>query len=188
MQAQEQAQENVQTDPATATLSQPAKGEGLDLWRMAQREPRLDTNSEYCYHLLQLHHAETCVIARNERGEPVGFIAGTRPQSFHYGDAVQIPAEAAGNTLFIWQVAVDPSQRGTGLAGRMLQHILERPGNEALRFVQGTVIPGNAPSENFFRSIARRYDCDLKHECLIPADEQAQEGSPEFLFHIGPIR
>ncbi len=173
---------------SAVTLSPPAKGDGRALWRMARAEPALDTNSEYCYHLLQLHHADTCVIARDERGEPAGFIAGTRPQAFHYGDAVTVPAEAAGHTLFIWQVATDPGQRGTGLAGRMLQHLLDRPGNADIRFVQGTVIPGNAPSENFFRSIARHFDCDLTHQCLISAAEQDQEDKPEYLFHIGPIR
>lgn len=174
---------NPHPDPV---IRPPAKGEGRAMWQMAHDEAAIDLNSEYCYHLLQLQNADTCTIAWQD-DQPVGYIAGTRPLRFDYGDGFNIPAGAAGNTLFIWQIVVGASQRGTGLASRMLLEILQRPGNEHLQFVQGTVIPGNTASENFFRAIARRFDCPIVHRSLIRAEELAQSDKPEFLFHIGPL-
>jgi L-2,4-diaminobutyric acid acetyltransferase len=72
---------------------------GHQVAELVNRCPPLDTNSTYC-NLLQCHHfANTSCAALTPNKRLVGFVSGyIVPQ--------------APDTLFIWQVAVDHSQRG----------------------------------------------------------------------------
>jgi len=91
----------------TVVLRRPTDGDGYNLHQLVARCQPLDTNSVYCNLLQCSDFADTAIAAENAQGELVGFISGYRPP-------------ARPDTLFVWQVAVDSSMRGQGLALRML--------------------------------------------------------------------
>ncbi|MEU8621628.1 diaminobutyrate acetyltransferase [Streptomyces sp. NPDC048623] len=167
--------------------------DGADLWRIARGAEGLDLNSPYSYLLWCRDFAATSAVARDGSGQPVGFVTGyLRPE--------------APGTLFVWQVAVDGSHRGTGVAGALLDALAERltaEGRGPVR-VEATVTPGNTASDRLFRSFARRRGAALTREVLFPADafpdacdapavpdghedlpDPAHE--PELLYRIGPL-
>jgi len=120
----------------------------------------LDVNSVYAYLLICRDFAETSVVVRSG-GDLAGMITGYIPP-------------ARPDTLFIWQVAVRDSMRGRGIAGRMLDHLLERKA-ATIRFLETTVSPSNSASERMFAKLARRYGVPI----------EAAEGFPESLFPEG---
>lgn len=123
------------------TLLPPDATLGHQVAELVRRCPPLDTNSTYC-NLLQCHHfAQTACAAVTADKELVGFVSG-----------YLIPA--APDTLFIWQVAVDSSQRGRGLGPAMIRHILARPVCESTRFIETTVTDTNQASIAMFAKLA----------------------------------
>jgi L-2,4-diaminobutyric acid acetyltransferase len=145
------------------------------MWRLARDSAVLDVNSRYAYLLWSRDFAETSVVAR--AGEAVlGFVTGYRR-----------PAEPS--TLLVWQVAVDAAARGQGLAGRMLDTLVNRvPGVE---YVETTITPNNAASIALFTGFARRRGAPVRveelfgRELLTSADAEHHE--PEDKYRIGPI-
>src|SRR3546814_5243060 len=108
----------------------------------------LDTNSVYCNLLQCSDFADTAIAAENAQGELVGFISGYRPP-------------ARPDTLFVWQVAVDSSMRGQGLALRMLLALTARVAREHdVRFMETTISPDNAASQALFK---RAFDRSEEH-------------------------
>src|SRR5262245_37285794 len=89
----------------------PRLDDGRELWRIARDSRTLDLSSAYTYVLCCRDFAATSVVARSAGGVH-GFIVGfARPEQ--------------PRTLFVWQVAVDVTQRGRGLARRMLDHLAD---------------------------------------------------------------
>lgn len=80
-------------------IENPTKADGAALWRIARDSKKLDLNTPYAYLLWCHDFADTSVVAKVD-GTPVGFVIGYRKQ----------------DVGFVWQVAVDASQRGKGLA------------------------------------------------------------------------
>nr|WP_156004181.1 diaminobutyrate acetyltransferase [Streptomonospora sp. PA3] len=158
-------------------MAEPTIADGPDLWRLA-RDTGLDINSPYAYTLWARDFADTSVIARDEAGQPRGFVTGfirpTRP-----------------DTYFLWQVGVDPGFRGRRLARRMLDHIGERIAARGLVHLEATVTPDNAASRALFESFARSRECEAVWTPLFgrehfPADG-SEEHEPEDLVRIGPL-
>ncbi|MDQ8701759.1 diaminobutyrate acetyltransferase [Streptomyces sp. LHD-70] len=162
--------------PGDLRLDTPEVTDGAALWRIARDSKTLDLNSSYSYLLWCRDFAGTSVIARDADGEAVGFITGyirpDRPQ-----------------TLLVWQVAVDASQRGRGLAAAMLDGLAERVAKEhELRSLETTISPDNIPSQRLFTSFAQRHDADLAREVLFSAEQFPDGGhEPEVLYRIGPL-
>ncbi|MCZ7413588.1 MULTISPECIES: diaminobutyrate acetyltransferase [unclassified Streptomyces] len=163
--------------PEGLKLDTPRVDDGAAIWRIARDSQVLDLNSSYSYLLWCRDFAATSVVARDGDGEPVGFITGyIRPQS--------------PQTLLIWQVAVDHSQRGRGLAGAMLDGLTARVSEDlGADRIETTVTPDNAPSNRLFTSFAERHGAELHREVLFdgavfPGDEH----EPEVLYRIGPVR
>lgn len=152
----------------------PTVEDGKNVWQLIKDTGVLDLNSSYSYLMWSKFFDETSVVVECEE-KIVGFISGfIQPNSPH--------------TLFIWQVAVDSSQRGRGLATRMLQTILHRHACRNIRCLEATVSPSNSASEALFRKLAR----DLKTECNVTAcfgeDQFPGVGhEAELLFTIGPF-
>ena len=140
-------------------LRKPQAQDGAALHALIEACPPLDLNSVYCYLLQCSHFAATSVVAERA-GELVGAITGYRP-----------PAQ--GDTLFIWQVAVDEEARGHGLAGRLLDYLIG--GNGEIRYLQTTVSPSNKASRRLFEKLSARLDTRLSIE----------EGFPQSLFPDG---
>nr|WP_240511880.1 diaminobutyrate acetyltransferase [Paludifilum halophilum] len=141
---------------------------------MIKRAGVLDLNSSYSYLMLCKFFSETCVIAE-ENDRIVGFVSAF------------IPPESQ-DTVFVWQVAVDASQRGKGLGKTLLKELLNRNACDDVRFLEATVSPSNVPSQSLFKSVAKDLDTQCQvFECfpenLFP-DEQHES---EWTYRIGPF-
>jgi L-2,4-diaminobutyric acid acetyltransferase len=154
--------------------------DGADLWRIAHGSEELDVNSPYSYLLWCRDFARTTAVARDDSGRPVGFVTGyLRPE--------------APGTLFVWQVAVDGSHRGTGVAGALLDALTAQVAAEhgPIR-LEATVTPGNVASDRLFRSYARRHGATVTQEVLFPSaafpdtPDAGAGHEPEVLYRIGP--
>lgn len=155
-------------------LRAPEAADGLEVSRLINRCPPLDTNSTYCNLLQCSHFSRTSVIATSEQGV-VGFVSGYR-----------IPSRE--DTLFIWQVAVDQSVRGRGLAKKMLNHILNRSDNKQVRFIETTITPGNLASEGLFERWAAQLNAELNKTVLFSREVHfGGEHDEEVLHRIGPF-
>lgn len=154
----------------------PEVADGAALWRIAKDSGTLDLNSSYSYLLWCRDFAGTSVVARTADGTPVGFItAYLRPDR--------------PGTLLVWQVAVDASYRGRGLAARMLDDLAARVVAEhGVTGLETTISPGNTASERLFASFARRHGATVEHTVLFGTD-RFPDGphDPEVLHRIGPL-
>ncbi|WP_344403795.1 diaminobutyrate acetyltransferase [Streptomyces longisporus] len=157
-------------------IDRPQVADGAALWRIAKDSKALDLNSSYSYLLWCRDFAATSAVARDGRGEPVGFVtAYVRPDR--------------PRTLLVWQVAVDEAYRGRGLAGALLDEVVARAGAaHRITAVETTITPGNTGSEHLFTSFAERHGALVEREVLF--DEGLfPDGphDPEVLYRIGPL-
>ncbi|MFD3948201.1 diaminobutyrate acetyltransferase [Streptomyces sp. NPDC058579] len=162
---------------AAMTLESPRVEDGAAIWRIARDSQVLDLNSSYSYLLWCRDFAATSLVARAADGEPVAFVTGyLRPDR--------------PGTLVVWQIAVDETHRGRGLAGVLLDALTARVSPEA---VETTVTPDNTPSDRLFTAYAARHGLGLEREVLFdgrlfpaPVDDDAGTHQPEVLYRIGP--
>ncbi|MFG3104582.1 diaminobutyrate acetyltransferase [Streptomyces sp. NPDC048182] len=161
---------------ADLQIDRPRTADGAALWRIARDSKVLDLNSSYAYLLWCRDFAATSAVARDERGEPVGFVtAYVRPDR--------------PDTLLVWQVAVDEAQRGRRLAAAMLDGLVARTAAErGVTTVETTISPGNTASERLFTSFAERNGAALEREVLFATDVFPDgPHDPEVLYRIGPL-
>lgn len=136
--------------------------------------PPLDSNSAYCNLLQCTHFADTCIVAERD-GAIVGWISGYR-----------LPRDPS--RLFVWQVAVAPEARAEGLAGRMLDDLVERPETRDVTHVVATVTADNQASWALFRGWARRRSASLAESLLFEGERHfAGRHASEWQAEIGPI-
>jgi L-2,4-diaminobutyric acid acetyltransferase len=162
--------------PLMPKLESPRPDDAPRLWEIARDSGVLDVNTPYSYALWCRDFAQTSVVAREADGTAYGFVTGyIRPDDPH--------------TLFVWQVAVDESRRGRGLAGRMLGHLGERLPDLGCDHLEATVTPDNTASSRLFESFARSYGARLTRRELFGSDAFPDEidHEPEVLFRIGPL-
>lgn len=138
----------------------------------------LDVNSTYAYLLMATDFADTSIVAVRD-GDLCGLITGYHPP-------------ARPEVLFVWQVAVAESARGTGLAGTMLDALAHRV--RTIRHghpitVEATVAPGNAPSRALFGAFAQRHGVSLtEHPRFRAAHLDVDEvHDDEPILRIGPL-
>jgi L-2,4-diaminobutyric acid acetyltransferase len=157
-------------------IESPTKADGAALWRIARDSQKLDLNTPYAYLLWCRDFADTSVVAKVD-GYAVGFvIAYRRPE--------------APDAALVWQVAVDASQRGRGLAGALLDELFTRLVSRGVRYLETTITPDNEASIRLFSSFAKRWNAHLDRTELFvrsdfPADGEAHE--QEDLYRIGPL-
>lgn len=162
------------TDARELNLRRPCAEDGIVVHELISRCPPLDQNSIYCNLIQCTHFAETCVLAE-KAGALVGFVSAYRKP-----EQLQV--------LFVWQIAVDPSCRGQGLAGRMLDELLARPDLQNIRYLETTVTPANKASAALFRKLAQKCAAPLTHSKLFTRSQHfAGRHDDETLFRIGPI-
>ena len=126
----------------------PVAEDGPAITALVAACPPLDGNSAYCNLLQCSDFADSCIVAACG-DEIVGWISGYRP-----------PARAG--ELFVWQVAVSRRARGMGLAGRMLDQLVDRPELQPIRRITTTVTAGNQASWALFEGVARRRGAALQ--------------------------
>jgi L-2,4-diaminobutyric acid acetyltransferase len=120
------------------------------------------------------HFKETSVVVEEE-GTIVGLVSG-------YLDPEQ------SGTLFVWQVAVDTSVRGKGVALKMLESLLKRERLADIRYIETTISPSNAASQNLFKRLAANLNTEITET---PYFDQKLFGGEahedEHLFRVGPF-
>ncbi|MEU4272678.1 diaminobutyrate acetyltransferase [Streptomyces sp. NPDC026092] len=157
------------------TLESPRVEDGAAIWRIARDSQALDLNSSYSYLLWCRDFAATSLVARAADGDPVAFVTGyLRPDR--------------PDTLVVWQIAVDETHRGRGLAGVLLDALTARVSPEA---IETTVTPDNTPSDRLFTAYAARHGLCLEREVLFDGrlfpDSADGTHQPEVLYRIGPF-
>lgn len=125
----------------------PQAEDGPGVSRLIASSPPLDRNSVYCNLLQCTDFRETCVLAERS-GKLVGWISAYRPP--------QSPEQ-----IFVWQVAVDSSARGEGLALKMLDALLARPAVAGAQALTTTITEDNGASWALFQAFARRHGAAL---------------------------
>lgn len=160
-------------DTDEVVIECPVPGDGATLWRVARDSQKLDLNSSYAYLMWCHDFAETSVVARVE-GEVVGFVMGYRRQ--------RVP-----ESVVVWQVAVDGSQRGKGLAGRMLDAMYSRLIETGTRYLETTITPDNAASIRLFSAFAERWNAQLQKSELFAVADFPDEHEAEEHYRIGPL-
>lgn len=159
-------------EPAELSFRTPRISDGKRLWQIARDSEVLDVNSGYAYVLWCRDFAETSVVAVDETDLPVGFVTGyRRPEAPH--------------TLFVWQVAVDAGHRGRGVAGRMLDTVLDRLRRTGVTRLETTVSPDNAASIAMFTALARRRGTHITRSDLFAPDDFPDSHLAEDLYTIG---
>ncbi|MCB1056850.1 MAG: diaminobutyrate acetyltransferase [Acidobacteria bacterium] len=156
------------------TLRLAEVGDGAALWRLVRDSRVLDLNSPYSYLLLCHKFGDTCLVAESE-GEVAGFVTAFRPPD-------------APDTVFVWQVGVAAQARGRGIAGRLLERLVELPACRDARWLETTVTPDNAASEALFASFARRLGAGHDVRPYFDRDHfPGDDHQPERLHRIGPL-
>lgn len=133
-------------------LRSPTPTDGAAVHNLIRKSAYLDDNSLYCYLAICSHFHSTSVVA-TIGSDVVGVITA------------YIPPEQP-ETLFVWQVAVDTAAQKQGLAGRMLDHILNRDSCHSIRYVETSVTQENAASRALFSSLARRHDTSITESVM----------------------
>ncbi len=155
-------------------LRAPTIDDGTHVQALIRICPPLDQNSLYANLLQCTHFRDTCVVATSGN-QVVGFISG-----------YLLPNR--NNTLFIWQVAVHPSQRGRGLAQRMLDNLLARDACAHVCYLETTVTPDNTASAALFAALARSRQAALSRQLLFDRQRHLKGShDSEWLLHVGPF-
>ncbi len=156
-------------------LREPGISDGAALHRLVRACPPLDLNSPYAYLLQCAHHARTCVLAEGPEGI-AGWVSAYRPPE-------------TPEVLFVWQVAVAPAARGHGLALRMLEHLLARPGLAGCKRLETTVTPSNAASRRVFAALAAGLGAPMDEQVFFSSEDfNDPRHEPEMLIRIGHDR
>jgi L-2,4-diaminobutyric acid acetyltransferase len=157
----------------SVSLRAPVASDGPALHELISRCSPLDQNSRYCNLLQVTHFAETSIVAE-QAGRLIGFVTGYR-----------LPGRE--HVLFVWQVGVSNEGRGQGLAGRMLESLLQRVEDEVTH-LETTVTPDNSASDALFRKLANRMQAGLETSVLFERDAHfAGNHEREVLYRIGPF-
>lgn len=177
------ARTEMTTEPATsvnaantglvATIRYPHVDDGAEMWRVARDSVRLDLNPPYAYILWARDFHATSLVAE-ANGAVVGFVTGYR--------RAEEPT-----TLMVWQIAVDESQRGQGLASRLLDELVKRTGAYTL---ETTITSDNPASGRLFEAFAERHEAQHSVSDLFAAEHfpDDQDWKPEMLHRITPLR
>jgi len=155
-------------------LRTPTSEDGAPVHNLIRKSAFLDDNSLYCYLVICTHFSQTSIVAT--MGEDiVGLVTA------------YIPPEQP-DTVFVWQVAVDTVAQKQGLAGRMLNAILDSKACSTVRFMETTVTSDNDASRAMFASLARRNNCSINESVMF--DRQAHFlnlHDTEYKLRIGPL-
>ena len=152
----------------------PDPQDGAEVYRLIERCPPLDCNSIYCNLLQTSHHSATSVTAW--LGDYlVGFVS-----------AYLVPERS--DTLFIWQVAVDPKARGQRLGKAMINHLLSREACAHITAIETTITESNTASWSMFKRLAESLGSDTKVSTMFDKNIHFQGShDTEYLVHI-PLR
>lgn len=144
------------------------------MFRIVEESNVLDVNSSYSYLMWGKYFNKTSLVAEIDN-ELIGFVSGfLQPNT--------------PNTLFVWQVAVDPKHRGKKLATTLIENLLEKQKANDVTYLEATVTPTNIPSSNLFKGIAKKFEVDCKiSECFRKDQFPDSTHEDELTYRIGPL-
>ncbi|HWM00891.1 MAG TPA: diaminobutyrate acetyltransferase [Actinophytocola sp.] len=154
-------------------IDKPSETDGGAIWRIARDSGKLDLNSSYAYLMWCHDFADTSLVAR-VGDEVVGFVIGYRRPT-------------APDTVVVWQIAVDRSQRGRGTAAALLDALVSRLAEVGVRNMETTITPDNAASNGLFASLAKRWGAVMEPAGSFDSGEFPDEHESEVRFRIGPF-
>ncbi len=162
-------------DRESLVFRSPRVVDGARIHELVRSSPPLDINSPYCYLLLCSHFSKTCLVAVLD-GRIIAFLSG------------YIPPEK-DDVFFVWQIAVDASERGRGIGKRLLLEALRRSARSGCRYLETTITPSNRASRALFRSLAKATWAVIHESPCFSEEDLGQAGhEAEMLFTIGPIK
>lgn len=170
----EYLKENTKQNKNLGTFREPTLSDGAKVWELVKSTGVLDLNSSYQYLMWCTYFSETSVVVE-DKGEIVGFVSGfIQPKK--------------PDVLFVWQVAVAESERGKGLATKMLHYLLEQEACKGTHFIEATISPSNEPSQKLFSGLARKLDTKIIVSDCFKAKDFPGTGHEDELSHlIGPF-
>jgi L-2,4-diaminobutyric acid acetyltransferase len=159
-------------DDDSYIIREPNIKDGLAIYRLVKKTQVLDVNSSYLYNLIGEHFSKTSLVVTVDE-QIVGFISG-----------YFLPEEPS--TLFVWQVGVDSSMRGKGLAKKLVRGVIEKH-KDRVKTLHTTISPSNIPSNRLFQAIAKEYETTINEEVFLNK-EDFEEGHEEEILKIIPIK
>jgi L-2,4-diaminobutyric acid acetyltransferase len=154
-------------------ISVPNLNDGQSIFELIKRCEPLDLNSSYLYFIQSHFFNNTCAVLKNKSDQIQAFVSGFIKPNDH-------------KTLFIWQVAVDESMRGQGVAIRLIEFILKN--NPLITHIETTVTKNNQASRKMFASLSTKLDTQMTEQVFLDKDKHFfNQHESEYLFRIGPI-
>lgn len=168
--------EKLEINKAEYHFRKPDKEDGAEVYNLVKQIGSLNLDSSYSYLMWCEFFADTSIVVVSKETDKIaGFISG-----FVHPEKV--------DTLFIWQVAVQESERENGLAKRMLLQLLDRTACEGVHYVESTVSRSNEASRHLFLGLARKFNTNWKLSHYFLTKDFPETGQEdELLFKIGPL-
>lgn len=157
-------------------ISAPKLRHGAGMWTVAKNSGELDLNSSYMYLLFARDFATTCRVAL-DGDRVVAFVLGYRR-----------PEEP--ECVLVWQIAVDATHQGQGLAGRLLDELVRglSESSSPVTVLETTITDDNIPSQRLFERFAQRWGASVTVTDLFDDVHFPDQHAPERLRRIGPLR
>ncbi|HZJ81490.1 MAG TPA: diaminobutyrate acetyltransferase [Guyparkeria sp.] len=149
---------------------EPRLEDGARVHQLVKRAGTLDLNSAYLYFLLADHFRSTCALAENGQ-DLVGFVT-----------AYRLPDNP--DTLFVWQIGVDASARGQGVASGLLETLQGRDWFGDIKRIELTISPDNPASKALFTRWAEKLGRSIRHEPYLSSELLGDDHQPEDLYVI----
>ncbi|RWP85331.1 MAG: diaminobutyrate acetyltransferase [Mesorhizobium sp.] len=157
------------------TFRKPTSNHAAGVGALIALCPQLAPNSLYCDLLLCTHFADTCTVAERA-GEVVGWLSAYRP-----------PNEPS--TLFMWQIAVHPAVRNTGVGKGLIVSALNRPCCKSVTHIKATIALTNKASNSLFAILARDLGAPIQQVLWFDRDAHFNGlYESEYMISIGPIK
>jgi L-2,4-diaminobutyric acid acetyltransferase len=150
------------------------KSDGLAVYLIAEKCPSLDLNSRYCYLLLCTQFDKYCLVAE-ESNKIIGFVSA-------------YPHPHFTDTLFVWQIGVDPDFHSRGIGTALLAHLIPPAVKSGLIYLETTITPSNTASRALFGKLTKAYNTDCKESNYFPASLLGEGHEDEKLLRIGPFK
>ncbi|MDD4924579.1 MAG: diaminobutyrate acetyltransferase [Dehalococcoidales bacterium] len=149
------------------------KSDGQAVYLIAEKCPSLDLNSRYCYLLLCTQFDKYCLVA--EAGKKIiGFVSA-------------YPHPHRTDTLFVWQIGVDPDFHNRGIGTALLEHLITLAVENGITYIETTITTSNKASRALFRKLTEAYNTNCIESDYFPASLLGEEHEAERLFRIGPF-
>lgn len=145
------------------------------MWQLV-KQTKLDNNSVYQYIMMAHYFADTCVVAKLDQ-ELVGFITAF------------IPPEQP-DTVFVWQIGVDPKHSGKGVGSRLLEQLFNQVRAKGVQYVEATITPSNEASQALFEKFANQHQTSCSVQSFFTKDlfPDHDQYEMELKFIVGPLR